>query len=142
MPIWVMLKPGCRTFYDGVLDWGLKRNEIKRLPEPLPTGSLTSERFRLGGFVVCAQPRDEIGQDIVGAGHVPPDVTADKPEDEETAAAERSVGLLEETARWFSENITATEARKRLTALGIRWGGREGFQKLCMKLAKARHGAL
>ena len=57
---WVRLNNEDGQFWDRELGFHLRRGEIKELPDPLPPGSATAMRLRMGGFVFCLPPVDVI----------------------------------------------------------------------------------
>ncbi len=58
MTKWVRLKNQQGQLWDSRLDWGIKLDEIKQLPEDIPAGSITAERLRMGGLIECGPPSE------------------------------------------------------------------------------------
>jgi hypothetical protein len=56
MTTWVKLKNQQGQHWDSRINWGIKLDEIKELPDDIPAGSITAERLRMGGLVKCDPP--------------------------------------------------------------------------------------
>jgi len=53
---WVKLKHQDGQFWDSRIEWGIKLDEVKRLPDLIPADSLTAQRIRMGGIIKCQGP--------------------------------------------------------------------------------------
>lgn len=56
MSIWVKLKNQESQIWDGQIGWGIKLDEVKQLPDKIPSGSLLAGRLRMGALVECDAP--------------------------------------------------------------------------------------